>query len=154
MTELNPAGNYLLRDLLLVYESRRSPHFGDSLVEIMGLAGQKRDGLTLGERVVGTSAFENVSAAGLEKSGVVDRNADVIPIEVSDLFYMIKHIGYLVTNIESGNMSDGERVLASSLSKVVTRQIIREGNICEIAGDFASRVSRVRPDLINPKILS
>jgi hypothetical protein len=64
---------------------------------------------------IGTSAFENVSAAGLR---VAVKNADVIPIGVSDLFCMIKH-RYLVNNIESGNMGMVS-VFWQLLSKVVT----------------------------------
>lgn len=152
MTE-NLAGNYLLRDLYLVYESHRKPFYGEKLVELMGLAGDNPDGRTLGDRVVGTSALENITKAGLEAKGLVDVSADAIPMDEYDLLYIVRHVGMLVNSVESGNLNEGEALLASALSKVVVRQIEREGNICHIAGEFARRVARVRQDLINPNIL-
>lgn len=152
MTE-NLAGNYLLRDLYQVYECNRKPVYGDRLVELMGLADEVSDRKTLGDRVVGTSALENITKAGLESKGLVEVGADAIPMDEFDLLYIVRHVGMLVASVESGSLNEGESLLASALSKVVVRQIVREGNICNIAGEFARRVAKVRPDLINPNIL-
>jgi hypothetical protein len=153
MKNENQAGNYLLGDLYQVYELRKTPKWGEKLVAIMGLEGGRADGKTLGERLLGTKALDNLHNANeVERSGVlVDGNT--IELDTSDILNMLKYVDRLVTHIESGSMSKGEDELANALSLVVVRQITREGDICPMAADYAQRVAQARPDLINPSLL-
>lgn len=130
----------------------RTPRWGMNLVGIMGLAGDVRDGKTLGERLLGTSALDNLRSSG-ELQGVISAEADTIPLELSDVLAIFHYIERLVSNVERGVLARGEEELANALAGVVTQQILREGDICPMAASLAERISRVRPDLVNPMIL-
>ncbi|MEK9143116.1 MAG: hypothetical protein AAB481_00600 [Patescibacteria group bacterium] len=124
---------YIERDVLRVFESHLPPAYTQAdYLQMFNLTDVAPDGKTLADRFLGDERFASD--------------------HFDDLIYTVRKIESLVKRLEAGNLSKNEQSLANNLAAIAVAQITREGDICPTARNFATRVSKVRPDLISPNI--
>jgi hypothetical protein len=110
--------NAALRDA----EAGVAPDFSpEAFVEMLGLGGDKADGLTLLDRLIGNSRdMDDMRAVVVLKHGAAR----------------------LIEHTNTGAANGAEEAFAYALGRAVTKQVMREGNICGVAEDLVRSSNR------------